>query len=209
MYTLAASAAGVGMLALAPQPAEARVVYTPAHQVIGEESSYALALNHKTPDFIISNTRCHQGTSRGSCQDGYWAALNVAEASNPWAGNAVEGTIGNSYLAAALKRGARIDNARRFIRGAVMVSQCVGFCATTTRTVGPWRDVTDRYLGLKFMINGKIHYGWARLSVSVKSFTITATLTGFAYETIPNKSIRAGQEHGQSATLGRLALGKK
>jgi hypothetical protein len=214
MYSLAASAAGVGALALMPQSAAARIVYTPTHHIIGEESSYVLALNHKTPDFVISNTRCHQGTSRGSCQSAYWASLNVAEASNPWAGNEVEGTIGNSYLAAALKRGARISGAQRFIRGAAMVSQCVGDCATSTRTVGPWRDVTNRYLGLKLKINGRTHYGWARLSVSVKSFKITATLTGYAYETIANKPIRAGQEHDaepltEPATLGRLALGKK
>jgi hypothetical protein len=43
MYSLAASAAGVGALAL-----------TPTHHIIGEESSYVLALNHKTPDFVTT-----------------------------------------------------------------------------------------------------------------------------------------------------------
>jgi hypothetical protein len=38
MYTLAASAAGVGMLALA-QPSEDKIVYTKVHQVIGANSS--------------------------------------------------------------------------------------------------------------------------------------------------------------------------
>ena len=67
-----------------------------------------------------------------------------------------------------MNRGAQHRGARRFIRGAVMVSQCRGLCNyahSSTRTIGPWRNVTTRYLGLKFKINGKFHYGWARLSV--------------------------------------------
>jgi uncharacterized repeat protein (TIGR03803 family) len=81
-----------------------------------------------------------------------------------------------------------------------------------------WRlvNVKNRYLGVMFKIKGKIHYGWARLSVQVQfPLTITATLTGYAYETIPNKAIIAGKTKGpedsaeQPATLGRLALGRR
>ena len=78
---------------------------------------------------------------------------------------------------------------------------------------GQWADggkgVKDRYLGFKFYVEGKgqPHYGWARLNVSV-SKGIHATLTGYAYETIPNKPIIAGKTHGKDeATLGRLAQG--
>jgi hypothetical protein len=86
--------------------------------------------------------------------------------------------------------------------------------------VGSWINVNDRYLGVKFTINGETHYGWARLSVqAVPPITFTATLTGYAYETIRNKSISAGQTketddsseaaNATSGTLGRLALGRK
>jgi len=72
---------------------------------------------------------------------------------------------------------------------------------------GPWHGAQNRYLGLKFLVKGQVHYGWARLSVS-KIFPFTATLTGYAYETIPNKSIVAGKTHGNNdTTLGRLAQG--
>jgi hypothetical protein len=81
-----------------------------------------------------------------------------------------------------------------------------------------------RYLGLKFKIKGKIHYGWARLSVeaSNKPYEITAVLTGYAYETIPGKAIIAGATKGpddieptasfttptpEPVTLGALAMG--
>jgi hypothetical protein len=68
--------------------------------------------------------------------------------------------------------------------------------------VAPWanngKGVKNRYLGLKFVINGKVHYGWARLNVtfgtgsSPANVPVFATLTGYAYETIPGKAIIAG-----------------
>ena len=77
---------------------------------------------------------------------------------------------------------------------------------------GHWVNVKNRYLGLKFQIKGKTHYGWARLSVQAIS-QISATLTGYAYETIANKPIIAGKTNGpdvitvQPASLGHLAAG--
>jgi hypothetical protein len=80
---------------------------------------------------------------------------------------------------------------------------------------GKWVNVNNRYLGFRFGIHGKTHYKWARLNVTVNGKVITGTLTGYAYETIPNKPIITGKTKGpdvitlQSATLGRLALGRK
>ena len=45
IHALAASAAGVGMLALTT-PAEARIMYTPTHHVIAEGGHYRLDVNH-------------------------------------------------------------------------------------------------------------------------------------------------------------------
>ena len=55
---------------------------------------------------------------------------------------------------------------------------------------GPWKDVTNRYLGLKFFIHGQVHYGWARVTNIGSS---TFTITGYAYETTVGKSLQAGQ----------------
>ena len=83
---------------------------------------------------------------------------------------------------------------------------------------GPWNNVKNRYLGLKFLIGGAIHYGWARLNVACVTHydqhQITGLLTGYAYETVPNKPITTGRTKGpdvvaEPATLGRLALGRK
>jgi len=60
---------------------------------------------------------------------------------------------------------------------------------------GWWAKTHNRYLGLKFMISGQVHYGWARLSGSCPSWDDPELqLTGYAYETIPNKGIKAGQQ---------------
>jgi hypothetical protein len=106
----------------------------------------------------------------------------------------------------ALRDGSRIGAKRRFLaRTAYM---------TGSESWGYWRNVTDRYLGLKFKIHGNYHYGWARLTTKfVNHYTVEATLTGYAYETIPNKPIITGETKGrdvvtvQHASLGHLAHG--
>jgi hypothetical protein len=57
MYVLAASAAGVGMLALA-QAANAKIIYTPAHHVIRKNGHLNIDLNHDgAPDFTVFNSQ--------------------------------------------------------------------------------------------------------------------------------------------------------
>jgi hypothetical protein len=104
----------------------------------------------------------------------------------------------------------------------VVVSKSLDF--GTTFTWGKWTKANDRYLGLKFEIKGKFHYGWARLNVRAGEANITATLTGYAYETVANRSIQAGETKGDDmpaepgvtapggaalshTSLGALALG--
>jgi hypothetical protein len=178
MYALAAGAAGVSVLALA-QPAEAKIVYTSTHVVIDEYSSiYHLDLNHDgATDFVLSLSR--------SC-DSFCASRLLA---NGQAGNGAEG-VG---YAAALHRGAKIGPNHEFGPFMVLVAHTYGLWE---RSRGPWRNVTNRYLGLKFLIKGRTHYGWARLNVKVQKPTTVATLTGYAFEDIAGKSIIAGRTKG-------------
>jgi hypothetical protein len=88
------------------------------------------------------------------------------------------------------------------------------------------KGVKNRYIGAKFSIKGKVHFGWVRLSVNFPDETVKAVMTGYAYETIPNKAIIAGVTKGaddenqpadvslktnaaEPATLGMLALGAR
>jgi hypothetical protein len=180
MYALAAGAAGVGLLALAA-PAEGRIIYTPTHRTIKTHDILHLDLNHdRIDDFLISN--------HSFCTDICGRTLRALPVASK---NQVVGAkgIGGAFYAYALKRGAKIGPRQPF-SGKLMAAS-----GSEYGNVGEWFNVSDRYLGLKFVINGKIHYGWARLSVIAGSGTITAALTGSAYETIPGKSIKAGRRH--------------
>lgn len=193
-YALAASGA-VSVLALAPA-ATARIVYTPAHHVIGKGGRYHLDLNHdRMADFTLANTH--------SCNTDFCVDVLSALGSR---GNRVEGQqgfLGIPY-AFALKAGSVIGPKQLF-SGMLMASSDSG-----QGTIGRWLNVSNGYLGLKFAINGTTHYGWARLTVKVLGgATIQAILTGYAYETIANKAIIAGRTHGPDGTLGELAAGRK
>lgn len=188
MYALAASAAGVGVLALA-QPLAAKVVYTPVNQVIGANGVYNLDLNHDgTVDFLIQQWNY-----------GNWASNNqlLADAA---VGN---GVLGKRYFASVLAAGASIGPNQHFVagesNGEVMLSVTHFTTGGTSYVHGSWANVRNRYLGVQFKINGETHYGWARLSVQRQSFHFTATLSGYAYETIPNTAIKAGQTSDNNA----------
>ena len=200
MYALAAGAAGVGVLSLT-QPAEAKIVYTPTHRVIRTGHTVPIDLNHdQITDFTISNYAF-------STSEIWGRTLRALPAGS---GNQVVGKrgIGLVYYAYALSKGAKIGPRKPF-SGKVMAASGVEY-----GYVGPWRNVSGRYLGLKFLIKGRVHYGWARLSVTANG-SITAKLTGYAYETVANTPIIAGKTKGpdvhtmRPATLGWLALGRK
>jgi hypothetical protein len=71
-----------------------------------------------------------------------------------------------------------------------MVMASYWYGSDSFRSCGPWRKVNDQYLGFKFSIDGKTHYGWARFNFA----KFRGTLTGYAYETTPNTATPAGIE---------------
>ncbi len=146
----------------------------------------------------------------------YWVGLSSQAAflqCNPAVGNNVRGGTNE----AALRPGVRIGPGR--YAGHISMARVATFVGRS-EFQAPWanggKGVEDRYLGLKFAIKGKIHYGWARLNVTVRArdgVNITATLTGYAYETVPTKAIVAGRTKGPDvitlapASLGHLTRG--
>jgi hypothetical protein len=214
---LAASAAGVGMLAVA-QPAEGKIIYSKANKYIGQRSTFHLDLNHDgVADFDLKND--FTTSTAGGAFDQLFAIPDGKE-------NAVWGhTVPTQSYASALSAGVRVGPKGQFLpktgfMAASSISGAVRHDGNYSCT-GPWANVTNRYLGLKFVIRKKEHFGWARLNVSCTNGTalVNATLTGYAYETVANRPILTGKEHGPDepadssssaalpATLGRLARG--
>jgi hypothetical protein len=162
----------------------------------------------------------------------YWGSyFEVGLSASGYRKNVVAGrrlkSSGSYFLsvASALPGGARIGPERKFpVHHPLMAVELFNRIHTSQYSdVGPWVEkdtgVRNRYLGLKFVIHGKVHYGWARLSVTLGHHRqygdVSGTLTGYAYETNPNKPIIAGQITGpdvitvQPETLGSLARGRK
>ncbi len=67
---------------------------------------------------------------------------------------------------------------------------------------GNWVGVKDKYLGLRFKMNGNTHYGWARLDVN--AIPDTFTIKDYAYESTPGLGILAGDTTGDTTTPNYL-----
>ena len=222
MYAIAASAAGVSLLAIS-QPAEGKIVYTPSNVKLRGRTF--LDLNHDgIADFKITNTFVSR---QYNCADPF--AISYVAISNRILDQS-NGVETKSNWARALPKGAKIGGSQKFVDGAAMAYRTIGSvetkfsqCVFVSKDKGNWVDVERRYLGLKFLIHGRTHYGWARLNVQLLSEgRIATTLTGYAYETIPGKVIIAGATSGpddaeptaslntptpEPASLGALAMG--
>lgn len=230
-YALAAGSAGVALLACA-QPADAKVVITRVDisvPINGTPVQFDINGDGQT-DFSLSayadggctstSARLKHHKARPPLGCGFFDdQLRVipAQAANEiW-------QAGTSYgynCAANLGRGVRIDRLRPFAAGAMVMYGDVGTSAGNQFC--PWRfnNPPKYFLGVKFLdTGGNLHYGWVR----VASGGVRATITGYAYETIPNKPILTGAtaeadeaaltpseltpQAPQPAMLGYLALG--
>jgi hypothetical protein len=207
-YATAASAAGAALLS---PSAEAKVVYTPANLLMTTHQNFSLDLNNDgIRDFIFS----------------FWTYQGQRIGIKPTKlhpEDAIWGTGPGS--ASALSSGVTVGPSAPFKaeRLRMVSNDCSsGHCSST----GPWKNAQDKYLGFSFVINGKVHYGWARLNASVTKNRLTATVTGYAYETEANTPIVTGQTDGavkaapqalaprdlnppaeQAGSLGHLASG--
>ncbi|HEY4902191.1 MAG TPA: hypothetical protein VIH89_01840 [Candidatus Sulfotelmatobacter sp.] len=173
-YMAAAGAAGVGFLGIS-QPAEAKVVYTPANTSV--QSSLAIDLNHDgTTDFTVG------------LFPGYYHT-QLLDVTPTLKGNAID--LGPGFFGVPVGPAAKFATNSYFGHG-VNMAGFFGY-GGQSNFFGPWAGAKNRYLGFKFLIDGQIHYGWARFSVpSIEG----AVLTGYAYETVANKPIIEGHTSG-------------
>jgi hypothetical protein len=211
-YALAASAAGVGVLALS-QGAEAKIIYVPADVKINQHNmDYYIDIDHDgVEDFEIYWL--------GGTSTQFFNLLGVGAAGGAPKGDLV---VGRDPHASALRAGATIGPKQFF---SAYAGSMAGF-GTSSRGQhfqGLWanggKGLKDHYVGFRFVSKGAMHYGWFRMNVSFSNVEdheyVSGLLTGYAYETIPNKPIVAGKTEGpeedsvdeaNSATLNEPAL---
>ena len=215
-YAAAAGAAGVSLLALAPT-SQAEIVFTPANQLITNHGALSLDVNNDgVTDFTLRNIFevCVEtsGGARRTPECSEFTFQNLYAA-----GKGSNAVVMGATSASALPVRTKVGPADKFGND-VSLEFCTTQNGTFQHDGGPWLNVKNLYLGLEFSIDGQIHYGWARLTVSTNKTTCVtkALLTGYAYETEPNMPITTGKLSGTDelgaverpeATLGALALG--
>jgi hypothetical protein len=192
--TVAGAAAALGSSC-----AEAEVVYTPVHQNVN--LNFYLDLNNDgVPDFRIYS---YEFSGFGELEVFPLVPGNRIVHQNGPCGFRTDRT-----RAAALSAGQKI--------GANQVFQAKANCMVYYESgySGAWYGAKDRFLGFSFVIAGKTHFGWARLTFrNIGCYRCILGVIDYAYETIPNKPIVAGDRGSQAnasaqpATLGALAAG--
>jgi hypothetical protein len=211
-YTAAAAAAGIG---LSSQSVEAKVVYTAANIQITNLGGVNLDLNHDgIADFTLVLGSAYGG--RRFPEGAFASGLTIypAQAANEvWGIKSAKGW----ECAAALPSGVKVGAGAAFQKGYLPLWQASGSYTRGATEHCPWDGLRrGAFLGLKFVIHGEAHYGWAHITVGK-----TTVLSGYAYETVPNQAIATGKTSGpasvaelnsvlpqsQPATLGTLAWG--
>ncbi len=216
-YSAAATAAGVGLLAASPN-AEAKIVYTAANMTIPVNTGLvSFDLNNDgIPDFAFYNSTYFGGRRFPL---GLYRADLAIDPLNP--ANEVWTVESQSVgCAAALPAGAKVGPGAPFQPNTAPMWQDAGDYTNQFSARCPWHEKRHgAFLGLKFVINGQTHYGWAHVTQGT-----TTVLNGYAYETVPNQAIDTGKTSGpasiaemdgatlpapQPATLGMLAQGSR
>jgi hypothetical protein len=206
-YTAAATAAGVGLLG-ASIPAEAKIIYKAANiPITVNTGAVYMDVNHDgINDFQFSNAYSGGGGDR-PLEGNHASSLLVGPAQPS---NRVWGVSSNKHFcAAALPKGKTVGPDAPFEANDDELTMAFAWGNSISHGAGcPWVKVSTDYLGFKFVIAGKVHFGWARIRMG--GLENTDYITGYAYETIANKPIKTGATKGpdeQGSTLGALAAG--
>jgi len=211
LASYAAAAGGAVALLGISDPADAKIVYTPVdvNFTTPDPTQYVLRPDRIHPALTLSNNYC---ASSVVCSEFQAIGKNGGEI----IGYPVQTKFGGKqYGATLLAAGQRIGASGNFVSDAKFAYARLLSIFSSGSAFGQFGD---GYFGFKFSIDGQTHYGWGRMTETDVAGGRSFTLTGFAYETIPNRRILAGQEHGSyaepgseddspNAQAGRSALG--
>jgi hypothetical protein len=204
LYSLAAATAGVSLLALA-QPAAGEVAVTrKTIQIPVTTSDMPHPVRISMANNGINNFNFNLSSSPpNSFRTFAFRALDMGGSTSN--ANPILKGFFRTYTP-ALPRGAQIGASATFSPVGVEVEATYG-ARNYRRSIGYWGgNPKDHYVGVRFQLKGETHYGWIRLTVTTstdpKGPAMSAKITGYAYETVANKPIKAG-------TAGTAAAAEK
>lgn len=195
-----AVAATLVTASILPSPAAAEIVYH-ATDIAISRGAYNLDLNGDgITDFTITSKIEKFGLP---CPD-FSAVLTETPAA------------GNGAIVGPLSRGVEIGANQSFSADIATMSSVWwytklvikgndAYCEVASHGEdGTWWGKTG-YLGLSFQVSGQTYYGWAQLSCPKSGGS--GTLLGYAYETIPGRTIFAGETSYAWLSSTRLSFG--
>jgi hypothetical protein len=194
-YALSAGAAGIGLLAGAT-PAKANIVYTPANIPFSPTATnyINISLDGSNVDIAIF--------ARATLTYCSWCKNQDEIVGNLFA---YPQSAGLGILRGPLPSGFQIGPTNAW-EGNAWLKGWTYRSSFVAGSFGPWAQ-KQGYLAVKFDIGGETHYGWIAGDGSTQDPIFE--ISGWAYETIPNRGLLAGQTQGtpEPCTLGLLALG--
>ncbi len=179
--------------------ANAQIIYTDVNpdltitQNSAGSTSHNLDINNDgitdatmTASLTSSSNKAVKVSPSAGSQVPMYGAILLAKALNY---NAIIGTVSPS--------GTSWQNAQNAVLRQIPLSNsgCPRGCSGGGNPIpfGDWSDSTDRYLPIRFSVGGDWYYGWVRVSVVSLNPGISFTIKDYAYNSLPNQQILAGE----------------
>ena len=200
-YALAATAAGVGLLACA-FPAEATTVCNSASITLARTASFPLNPAHQqAAPFLVAQTTFYFSYSSGPAfwDRGFFEPNPQGVMLSP-----------SNNLPAALSEGALIGPSANFAKGnsyGLLFTYGLGEPGdhylkgggTMNKHRGNFKFGQTNYVGFRLLLSGQYHYGWARIEVAFhhnetfrRMLMSETRISGYGYESNPDTAIAAG-----------------
>jgi hypothetical protein len=185
----------------------AQIVYTDVNPDVvrscsftgGCGGAYSIDLNNDgINDFILAPTAstfscsCNGGPHGGTNVFGQRDEATISSTSISWIADTVGGYALNT----------RIDSSLDWINAnhslALKQMVCVpcsfgGSSLSQPPSTGPWNNVSGKYVALKIKVGTNFYYGWIKLGVAIAGYSVSITIMEYAYNSIPNQPILAGE----------------
>jgi hypothetical protein len=193
-----AAAASGGLIALS-HAAEAEIIYTPSNipvpQSFGQVAIAQLDLNNDgVADFAFSN---FSYSTHGF--GAHFLRITPDQTTNEIAGITIKGQ--SRVTAAALQKGVTVGPSASFQSSPHGLYMGAVFTGTSGQDFGSWLVVETAYVGLKLVVNGEVHYGWARVKLVAPGAYLSGSIYGYAYESVANQPIVTGQTSGTAGSI--------
>lgn len=149
-----------------------------------QNASYGLDMNNdQLADYILQWKKedPYEWLEIRSNPDGQNGIVSVA----PWYTNPVPLGLGTKIFTTPDYNGQGLFYDTR---GIFTIGDCFG---GEPNCFYDWKDEGDSYLGLRFTINGAVHYGWVRLQILSPDKWV---VKDYAYNVIPNEPAFAGRQ---------------